>query len=436
MPQMLVCTIGHPNDGVDQPSLAAPWRGYVVATWTGNAVGEGTLRTNRSNLNEGILDASTRQRDLGEHMPLSRARSGHSRWTRANRAQADYLPNGPAPKGHPRPRVLHVTEAMGGGSATALHEVVRHTPGVDHSLLFAARERFSTGARHEDLFVDTQPVSGGLASLTLALYRTVKREVPDLVHLHSIWAGAIGRLVVPLSIPIIYSPHSYFFERTNLPSFLAPVAELQERLLNRLTSVVVAVSPHEQRLAERLGCRAHFVPNTVQTEALPTHQPVISQKPRIISVGRLSAQKDPYFFADTVEAASRRGVEAHWIWVGDGDSAAKLRLEAAGVELTGWLSRDLVVAHMRDASLYVHTAAWEGNPMVLLEAQAIGLPVAARSISALVSLGYDNALTTPDRLAARISGLLQEARGNKLTPPTLVPQHEPAPLSEVYASLL
>ena len=43
------------------------------------------------------------------------------------------------------------------------------------------------------------------------------------------------------------------------------------------------------------------------------------------------------------------------------------------------------------AQLYLHTAAWEGGPVSTVEAASLGLPVLARGIPSMVSLGYPDA---------------------------------------------
>ena len=58
---------------------------------------------------------------------------------------------------------------------------------------------------------------------------------------------------------------------------------------------------------------------------------------------------------------------------------------AAGVEVTGWLEQDVAVKEIADCDVYLHTAAWEGYPMTILEAFELGMPVVARTIHALTS---------------------------------------------------
>lgn len=59
------------------------------------------------------------------------------------------------------PRILHVTESMGGGTAAAIVEFVRSTPQFEHHLLFRRRAGSDVPVRHEDLFAGSRDAGGG-----------------------------------------------------------------------------------------------------------------------------------------------------------------------------------------------------------------------------------------------------------------------------------
>ena len=52
------------------------------------------------------------------------------------------------------------------------------------------------------------------------------------------------------------------------------------------------------------------------------------------------------------------------VWLGDGDPALRERLRAGGVEVTGWLPREATFARLGAADLYLHSARWEGFPLL------------------------------------------------------------------------
>jgi glycosyltransferase involved in cell wall biosynthesis len=49
-------------------------------------------------------------------------------------------------------------------------------------------------------------------------------------------------------------------------------------------------------------------------------------------------------------------------------------LRAVGVEVTGWLPEEEVRARLATATAYVQSSRWEGLPLAVLQAMAVGLP--------------------------------------------------------------
>jgi len=60
--------------------------------------------------------------------------------------------------------------------------------------------------------------------------------------------------------------------------------------------------------------------------------------------------------------------------VGDGDPEREAMLRAVGVEVTGWLPQEQVRSRLATATAYVQTSRWEGLPLAVLQAMAVGLP--------------------------------------------------------------
>lgn len=303
-------------------------------------------------------------------------------------------------------RVLHVTECWGSGVASAVHAYVEATPDHEHWLLMAhdaadpllGEDRLLKGVR---VFSD-----GHLARIrdVAAAYREIR---PDIVHAHSSYAGFYVRSCPPVPTGrIVYSPHCYAFERTDVALPVRYGFRLAETLLASRTGVVAAVSPREAELAARLrgGQRVVYVPNVVPETPAAVEPREPGDRPGLVavSVGRVCAQKDPAFFA----AAARASDESiRWVWIGDGDPALRRVLQDAGVVVTGWLAREEALALLGTADVYVHTASWEGAPISVLEAVGAGLPVVARDIPALRSLGVPDLVTTPAGCARAVADL-------------------------------
>src|SRR4051812_5274094 len=112
-----------------------------------------------------------------------------------------------------RPVVWHVTEAMGGGISTAIHQFVGSTPQYDHHLVCALRPQHQTGedGGFTSVRYSRRPGPLGLARLCAGPLDLPK---PDIIHAHSTWSGLVTRVLLARHrAHIVYSPHAYYFER-------------------------------------------------------------------------------------------------------------------------------------------------------------------------------------------------------------------------------
>ncbi|MGN6780312.1 MAG: glycosyltransferase [Marmoricola sp.] len=305
-------------------------------------------------------------------------------------------------------RVLHVSEAFGGGVVSSLLAMAEATPEVDHHLLAHEREGHDTGAELSGRFSSIAALPTDPVRAVAAVRRSVRELFPDVVHAHSSIAGAVVRVAGLDGPRIVYSPHCFAFERRDLGRTERLAYRTVERVLARRTHLLVAVAPHEMELAAALGHRRiAYAPN--RTTATIGGRARFAERPRIVAVGRICRQKDWRYFLHVKRYAEEQlGLDATWSWLGGGEAAAEARLTSAGVEVTGWIDRGAVLAELTQAQIYLHTAAWEAAPISVLEAAALGLPLALRSIAPLCSLGLPGLADTVPALAARLLDLRAE----------------------------
>jgi glycosyltransferase involved in cell wall biosynthesis len=94
-------------------------------------------------------------------------------------------------------------------------------------------------------------------------------------------------------------------------------------------------------------------------------------------------------------------------------------LKAVGVEVTGWkTTREEVFGALATGHVFLHTAAWEGRGLSILEAEAIGLPVVARRVPALMGAPVSQWFSTPTEAAQMIGQLRDGARWRELADST------------------
>lgn len=97
---------------------------------------------------------------------------------------------------------------------------------------------------------------------------------------------------------------------------------------------------------------------------------------RILTVGRLTAQKAYEVSVDAMKLLKEKGVQARWYVLGEGEQRGpleekikKLKLEQDFV-LVGAVSNPY--PYMRQADLYVHASRFEGKSIAIQEAQTLG----------------------------------------------------------------
>lgn len=287
-------------------------------------------------------------------------------------------------------RILHVTEAAGGGVLTVLRELAMRNSDENHRVTVIAMPPVAEPKGGANIFSELPPTwvtihsesNRALRAIKLSL-RTLlecRREAPDLIHVHSSFAGFFLRLIPhPWRSKVVYSPHGWAFENRSLSRALRWLIRCAESLLRFGTLGVIAVSESEAASLPTgpFGPKTLILRNSVEVKQQVDLD--LQSRVSVVAVGRLSAQKNPLEFA---RLAQILGNEFELCWVGDGEAVSKDALMAAGVEVTGWLTPDEVEAKIAGCVATVSFAKWEGLPMAVLEAQALGIPAILSEISA------------------------------------------------------
>ena len=297
---------------------------------------------------------------------------------------------------------------MGGGITSSVLSMVDATPEIDHHLYARARTAHDIGIELTERFSSVHVIPDNPLTAMLELRRLARHLFPDVIHAHSSIAGALVRLAALDRPRIVYSPHCFAFERRDITGVARRVYTAVERSLATRTDLFVAVAPRELDLAAALGYRrTAYVPN--RTMCAPVSQAHYRRPLRIVTAGRICGQKDWLYLVHLKRYIDRHiGVEAVWEWVGGGDAVGEAELGAVGIEVSGWLSQEEMLARMAQAQVYVHTAAWEAAPISILESASIGLPLAIRAIPPLESLRLPGLAADLVQLAGRVASLAEE----------------------------
>ncbi|MDR1450171.1 MAG: glycosyltransferase family 4 protein [Propionibacteriaceae bacterium] len=304
--------------------------------------------------------------------------------------------------------MLHVVECYAGGVKTAVDSYVANSPDFTHFLLYSNR---GSGSEPSLGFAASAQLRHGHWKRIADIRRAVLQWQPDLIHAHSTYAGVYCR-VRNTGRPVVYTPHCYAYERLDLGSPSRTLIRGVERALASRTAVLVGCSEREADLSIAIGHKSVvFVPNVASIAPVPKENPR-SHDLTVAFVGRLCPQKDPAFAAAVV-ARLRTALNKPFtaIWIGDGEADQLSLLSDAGIECLGWLPPQEVAAALAAATLYIHTAAWEGYPLSILEAIASGVAVIARRIPAFTAMPDSCLGANPTELAdLAVGALLDQQR--------------------------
>jgi glycosyltransferase involved in cell wall biosynthesis len=219
-----------------------------------------------------------------------------------------------------------------------------------------------------------------IGDLVRALRVLMAGDAPDIVHLHSSKAGFVGRLTLRaidartgVRTRILYSPHGLAFLNPVRP-WSSAAYWLLERIAGLVDCQPVGCGASEARaLAHVNRRRARILENPVDPAFFDVQQRD-PERPVIITVGRVCEQKAPEIFAELSVRERLESENVHFVWVGAGDPASEAMLRAVGVEVTGWIPQEQVRSRLATATAYVQTSRWEGLPLSVLQAMAVGLP--------------------------------------------------------------
>lgn len=292
---------------------------------------------------------------------------------------------------------LFLPSLRGGGAERVMLNLARGfaEQGQEIDLVLAKAEGPYLSQVPSDVRVVDLRASRVLASLP-ALVCYLKREQPtailsamDHANIVALWARKIARV----KSRVIVSVHNTLSRSTvNADTSRGRLMPRLIRMFYPWADAIVAVSKGvADDLAKTTGLpreRIRVIYNPVVTPELlekarePLAHPWLEpgQPPVILSVGRLTKQKDyPNLIRAFARVRSKR--PARLMILGEGEERPKLEalvrelgLEA-DVSLPGFV--DNPYAYMARAAVFVLSSAWEGFGNVLVEAMAVGTPVVA-----------------------------------------------------------
>lgn len=219
------------------------------------------------------------------------------------------------------------------------------------------------------------------------LYRLIRRECPDIVHLNSSKAGGLGALAARLARVgnVVFTAHGWPFEaKRNL--FWRLFAWLGSWATALLSHAVIVITRQDLARGKRLPFCAHkmhlihngipdmtFGSGDVIRRAFPPGMKITG------TIGELTRNKNQVALLEQ----AKRDPTLYVAIVGEGEDRPMLerKIREYGLEqrvkLFGFISASEV---LKDFDVFALPSLKEGLPYVLLEAKAAGLPIVAERV--------------------------------------------------------
>jgi glycosyltransferase involved in cell wall biosynthesis len=210
----------------------------------------------------------------------------------------------------------------------------------------------------------------------LALAALIRAERPDVVILNGLTTACSVLAITALTAPGV-APRTICCDHNHFDARSKPWRRLRALLYRRVAAVVSLSRADASRYAA-INPRTEVIYNAA---SLRTEVPEAPAAPNVLAVGRHVAQKGLDLLLTAWVRVQAQRPAARLRILGDGPLTATLQAQASALGISAsvqWLAPTAQVqAQFREAAVFVLPSRYEGMPLALLEAQALGVPAVA-----------------------------------------------------------
>lgn len=254
-------------------------------------------------------------------------------------------------------------------------------------------------------------------STVVSLRKLIEKEKPEIVHLHSSKAGALGRVacIGNPNIKVIFTAHGWSFT-DGVSQKKAKVFVVVERFLSRFTDRVICVSKFDYNIAQRAGIFKktkgitiyNGVPDESQGDFLYRN---INEPVNFVMIARFSeVQKRQDVLIDAAKLLSENNVNNYRItFIGDGERFLEAQKKVEEYQLSDKIQflgfKENPMNYLDPNSVLTLISDYEGLPISIIEGMCMGRPILATDVGGVNELvendnnGYLVSLDTKEIMA-------------------------------------
>jgi glycosyltransferase involved in cell wall biosynthesis len=326
-------------------------------------------------------------------------------------------------------KVLHIGEYVVGGVATYLNELVAYQRHIfDVYLLMSDHNSASDFDLEPDRIIryKYKRHPKHFFSAMRQIHQAIRRIQPDIIHVHSSFAGMLARglfFISPRKASVFYCSHGWSFLMDTKPLHKKAYFMI-EKMLEFKTDFIINISKYELEQSVRLGmspAKSRFVysglrdrKNTHRSDHSPTIVRDDVDKAsaiQLLFVGRYDRQKGLDILLDVMGKYPELQQLIRLYVIGDSVLEKNEWNFPENVVRLGWVDNAEIDHYYEQCDAIIMPSRWEGLPLVALEAMKNRKPVIASNRASLPELishgmnGYIFDLERPEELRAILMNL-------------------------------
>lgn len=294
-----------------------------------------------------------------------------------------------------------ITRSNWGGAQAHLFELIKHNKKLGNEICLVVGEKGTLTERVHEVtgvkIVIEKEIQRSVNLLqdvraTLKLRKDIKNFNPNILHLHSSKAGAIGRMAA-LGLPcrVIFTVHGWAFtDGIKQPKkFIYTVIE---RFLSKFANKIICVSQFDYQIAVKYHIfkaqdnKGIVVHNGIKIDSWEkVKQDNKCDKFILTMVARFDDQKNQLLLLNSLEKLKKLNIKVNLI--GDGPTKERLQQEAQKkslqkiVNFSGFQKN--VSSFLKQADCFILISNYEGLPISILEAMNFQLPIIASNVGGI-----------------------------------------------------